>query len=46
VTLKIAGIVTSSASPGAKYFDRVSAEVCETDGTEVVSLLHGTTAKI
>lgn len=45
-TIKILGIVTKSTSPAAPFFDRVSAEVCEASGTEDVSLLHGTTAKI
>lgn len=44
-TLKVFGIVTASTSPGAPFFDRVSAEVCVAAGTEDVSLYHGTTAK-
>lgn len=45
-TIKILGIVTTSTSPAAPFFDRVSAEFCEASGTEDVSLLHGTTAKL
>jgi hypothetical protein len=45
-TTTVIGFVTSSSSEASPYFDRVSFTACVNTGTDAMSLLKGTVAKI